>query len=264
MFPDRLKSTLRIFGKSFMLQTKENRLSQYFIATMLIQPVIFTLLSVGTYLYGKKPDFGLFAITGSGLVGIFNNILWTSGEIISRERRYETLSLIMATPTSLFLILLGRSFANALISIFAMGMTFLTGIIAFKLPLGINNPWIFMAGLLLVVLALTCLGLVFGSLFVISRNAGEFIEASNFPVYILSGLSIPLTLLPLWTRPFSAILAPTWGNEILNNAARAVGVNFLPDFLWLIGLSIVYFLVGWFLYKRVEVLAFKSGNLVTW
>jgi len=264
MFPGRLRSTLRIFGNSFMLQTKENRLSQYFIAAMLIQPVIFTLLSVGTYLYGKKPDFGLFAITGSGLVGIFNNILWTSGEIISRERRYETLSLIMATPTSLFLILLGRSFANALISIFAMGMTFLTGIIAFKLPLGINNPWIFMAGLLLVVLALTCLGLVFGSLFVLSRNAGEFIEASNFPVYILSGLSIPLTLLPFWTRPFSAILAPTWGNEILNNAARAVGFNFWPDFLWLIGLSLVYFLVGWFLYKRVEVLAFKSGNLETW
>ncbi len=107
MFPDKLKSTLRIFGKSFMLQTKENRLSQYFIATMLIQPVIFTLLSVGTYLYGKKPDFGLFAVTGSGLVGIFNNILWTSGDIINRERRYEILSLIMATPTSLFLILLG-------------------------------------------------------------------------------------------------------------------------------------------------------------
>jgi ABC-2 type transport system permease protein len=247
-----------------MLQAKENRLSDYFLATMFLQPVIFTLLSVGTYLYGKKPDFGLYAVTGSGLVGIFNNILWTSGDIINRERRYETLSLIMATPTSLFLILLGRSFANALISIFAMGMTFLTGIIAFKLPLGINNPWIFIAGLLLVVIALTCLGLVFGSLFVISRNAGEFIEASNFPVYILSGLSIPLTLLPLWTKPFSAILAPTWGNEILNNAARAGSINFWPDFLWLIGLAIVYFVIAWFLYKKVEVLAFKSGELTTW
>ena len=264
MADNKLKASLRIFGNSFLLQTKENRLSQYFIATMLIQPVIFTLLSVGTYLYGKKPDFGLFAVTGSGLVGIFNNILWTSGEIISRERRYETLSLIMATPTSLFLILLGRSFANALISIFAMGMTFLTGIVAFKLPLGINNPLVFIAGLLLVVLALTCLGLVFGSLFVLSRNAGEFIEASNFPVYILSGLSIPLTLLPLWTRPFSAILAPTWGNDLLNNAAKVIHGNFLPDFLWMIGLTIIYFVIGWILYKRVEVLAFKAGTLETW
>jgi ABC-2 type transport system permease protein len=259
-----LKSTLRIFANSFILQVKENRLSRFFIGTMMIQPVIFTLLSVGTYLYGKKPDFGLFAITGSGLVGIFNNILWTSGEIISRERRYETLSLVLAAPVSLFLILLGRSFANALISIVAMGMTFLTGIVAFKLPLGIQHPWVFLAGLLLVVLAMTCLGLVFGSLFVISRNAGEFIEASNFPVYILSGLSIPLTLLPLWTRPFSAILAPTWGNELLNSAAKVIHGNFLPDFLWLIGLSVVYFIVGWILYKKVEVLAFKTGQLVTW
>jgi ABC-2 type transport system permease protein len=259
-----LKASFRIFGTSFLLQAKENRLSQYFIATMLIQPVIFTLLSVGTYLYGKKPDLGLYAITGSGLVGIFNNVLWTSGEIISRERRYETLSLIMATPTSLFLILLGRSFANALISIFAMGMTFLTGIVAFKLPLEINHPLAFMAGLFLVVLALTCLGLVFGSLFVISRSAGEFMEASNFPVYILSGLSIPLTLLPLWTRPFSVMLAPTWGNDLLNNAAKASPVNLLPDFLWLIGLSVFYFGIGWILYKRVEVLAFRSGTLETW
>ena len=78
MVRTRLKATLRVFGNSFLLQTKENRLSQFFVSALLIQPVIFTLLSVGTYMYGNKPDFGLYAITGSGLVGIFNNILWTS------------------------------------------------------------------------------------------------------------------------------------------------------------------------------------------
>ncbi len=203
---DNIRSTLRILRNSILLQMKSNLLSSYFISTLFFQPVIFTIISVGTYLYGNKPDLGLFAITGTGLISIWNNNLFTSGEIIRGERRTGTLSLILATPSSLLLILLGKSFSNAITSVFAMGITFLTGMIAFHLPIGIADPMAFLIGLILVIVSITCLGLVFGSLFILTRNAGEFVSVANFPVYILSGLSVPLTLLPLWTRPLSLFL----------------------------------------------------------
>jgi ABC-2 type transport system permease protein len=259
-----LRSTFRILRNSVILQMKNNALSSDFISMVLIQPVIFTIISVGTYLYGKKPEFGLFAILGTGLISIWNNNLFTSGEIIRNERRIGTLSLIMATPSSLLLILLGKSFANAIMSVFAMGITFLTGMLAFHIPIGIGNPMAFLIGLVLVIVSITCLGLVFGSLFILTRNAGEFVAVANFPVYILSGLSIPLTLLPLWTRPLSQVLTPTWGNIILNEAASPTGGNMLPNYLVIIGLSIVYLIIARILYKQVETLALRAGTLEQW
>jgi len=258
------RSTPRILWNSVILQMKDNVLSSYFISTLFIQPVIFTLILVGTYLYGNKPNLGLFAITGTGLISIWNNNLFTSGEIIRGERRSGTLSLILATPTPLILILLGKSFANAITSVFAMGITFATGMIAFRLPIGIADPLTFLIGLVLVVVSITCLGLVFGSLFILTRNAGEFVSVANFPVYILSGLSIPLTLLPLWTRPLSNLLTPTWGSIILNQAASQAGGNMLPNYLWIVGLSIIYLLLAWVLYRRVEYLALRAGTLEQW
>jgi ABC-2 type transport system permease protein len=223
-----IHSTFRILTNSMALQLKTTLAASEF-SFMLLQPVIFTVISVGTYVYGKKPDFGLFAIIGTGLISIWNGNLFTSGEIIRNERRTGTLSLVMATPTPLFTILLGKSFANAIVSVLAMGITFLTGILAFHLPLGIRDPLAFLVGLILVIVSITCLGLIFGSLFILTRNAGEFVSVANFPVYILSGLSIPLTILPLWTRPLSNLLAPTWGNVLLNHAAAGGGGSMLPN-----------------------------------
>ena len=242
-------STFRIIKNSAFLQMKSNAVSIYFIATAFIQPVIFTLISVGTYVYGKKPDFGLFAITGTGLISIWNSNLFTSGEIINNERRTGTLSLIMATPTSLMLILLGKSFANALTSAFAMGITFLTGMIAYRLPIGIADPLNFAISLLLIIFSITCLGLVFGSLFILSRNAGEFTSVANYPVYLLS---------------LSQLLTPTWGNIVLNEAATHTHADLLPNYLIIIGLSIIYLIIARVLYKKVEYLALEAGTLERW
>jgi ABC-2 type transport system permease protein len=258
------RSTFRILRNSVILQMKSNAISSSFISTLFFQPIIFTIISVGTYLYGNKPDLGLFAITGTGLICIWNNNLFTSGQIIRDERRTGTLSLVMATPSSLPLILLGKSFANAITSLFAMGITFLTGMLAFHIPIRIANPFAFLIGLVLVIVSITCLGLVFGSLFILTRNAGEFDSVANFPVYILSGLSIPLTLLPLWTRPLSQFLTPTWGNIILNEAASGHSGNMFPNYLVIIGLTIIYYIIAQLLFKRVEYLALRAGTLEQW
>lgn len=259
-----IRSTFRILSNSVLLQMKNNIVASEFILTLFFQPVIFTIISVGTYMYGKKLDFGMFAIIGTGLLSIWNNNLFTSGEIIRRERSVGTLSLIMATPTSLFTILFGKSLANAITSAFAMGITFLTGMLAYHLPLGIIDPLAFVIGLVLVILSITCLGLVFGSLFILTRNAGEFVAVANYPVYILSGLSVPLTILPLWTRPLSNLLTTTWGNTLLNHAASGGAGTMLPNYLWIISLSIIYVIIARLLYRQVEFLALSAGTLEQW
>jgi len=246
-----------------MMQSKERMVQDFFLGTLLIQPVLFTILTVGLYLYGQKPDLGLFAIIGTGLIAVWNNNLWSSGEILTHERQSGTLPLVLASPTALPIILLGKSFANAVTSILAMGVTFATGALVFQIPVGIERPLEFILGLTLTVAALTSMGLVLGTIFVLTRHR-LIMNVANYPIYLLSGLTVPLTLLPFWIRPLSSMLAPTWGNIILNQAAGVLTGSRLPTYIWLIGLTVFYLLVANFLYKRVEYLALRAGTLEMW
>lgn len=257
-------STLRVLLGSFVLQAKDRTTSNFFIGTLFVQPIIFTVLSVGTYLYGGKPDFGLYAVIGAGMIGIWNSNLWTSGNIVRDERRAGTLSLLVASPTPLPVVLLGKSLSNAAASLISMGITFATGLIAFHLPLGIVAPLDFLVGLLLTLIAMTCLGLILGSMFVITRNAGEFVTVANYPIFLLSGLTFPLTLLPLWTRPLSAALAPTWGNLALNQAAGLLAGTPWLNYAWLVGLSAVYLVIARLLFRAVEHRVRHAGSMEEW
>jgi ABC-2 type transport system permease protein len=175
---------------------------------------------------------------------------------------------VVAAPTAFPVILVGRSLSNAVVSLLAMGVSFLTGYLAFQMPLGIDSPLAFLVGLSLTLIAMTCLGLVLGSAFMFTRNAGQFIQVVNYPIFILSGLTFPLTLLPLWTRPLSNILAPAWGNQAMNMAA-GIGAGFLVDnvwvsYAWLVGLSAVYILIARFLFKKIEFMIRETGSMEEW
>jgi ABC-2 type transport system permease protein len=258
------QATLRVIRASFSLQAKDRVTHNFFIGTLLLQPVIITILAVSLYMYGGKPDFGLYAAIGAGMIGIWNNNLWTSGQIVTDERRGGTLGLIVASPTSLPVVLIGKSLSNALVSLGAMGVALATGMIAFRMPLGIAQPLAFLGGLILTLVAMTSLGLVLGSTFVLTRNANEFVQVTNYPIFILSGLTFPLTLLPWWTSPLSAILAPRWGNELLNTSAGIIQGNIGINSLWLLGLSLLYILIARKLFEKIEVLVREAGSMEQW
>ncbi len=252
---------LRVIANSFYMQILENISRSSFLFTLSVQPVLFTLLSVGLYHFGGRADLSLYGIIGSGLIGMWNANLWTSGFIVQNERRGGTLELILAAPTSLMLILFGKSLSNAVASIGAVFLTFLTGALIFAVPLGIDNPLGFALGVVLTVLALTTLGLLLGTFFVLTRAAGNMTQVLNYPIFILSGLTFPITMLPLWTRPLSITLAPSWGSEALSRAAGLSGESLWPAYAWLVGLMSIYYLLGALCYRIIERVARYRGGL---
>ena len=52
-------SMLHVIGASFVLQSKERMVQEFFVFTLVFQPILFSILTVGTYLFGGKPGFGL-------------------------------------------------------------------------------------------------------------------------------------------------------------------------------------------------------------
>ena len=89
-------------------------------------------------------------------------------------------------------------------------------------------------------------------------------NVANYPIYLLSGLTVPLTLLPYWVKPFSDVLAPKWGNIALNQAAGVMDGDMTSTYLWLVGLSVFYLIAARFLYQKVEKMARHTGTLEMW
>jgi ABC-2 type transport system permease protein len=260
-----VRGYLRALLSSFREQAISRATDNFFIGTLFIQPIIFTLLSVGIYRYGGKPDLSLYAVIGAGMIGIWNNNLWTSGSIVQDERRSGTLELLVATPTSLEIILLGKSLSNAIASILALVLTMATGFLVFRLPLDIDHPFAFLGAVFLTLVAMTMLGLLIGSLFVLARAAGNLATVLNYPIFILSGLTFPLTVLPLWTRPLSYSLVSTWGNLSLASSAGVIQEHSIAiTYLALIVLSGAYYFIGHYLYRLIERVVRQRGGLQQW
>lgn len=267
-----MSSALRVICASFRIQLKDRIASRTMDFTLLVQPVLLAILTVGLYRFGGKANLELYAVIGSGMIGIWNANLWTSGLIVESERREGTLEHILASPTSLRMVLVGKSLSNSVVSLLALFLAFVTGAVVYRVPLGIRDPWAFLGGLVLTVVAMTCLGLVIGTLFVLTRAAYRLTQMLNYPIFVLSGLAFPITVLPAWTRPISVVLAPTWGSSVLE---RAVGLSSpsiltcLPGTYWssylvLIMLAITYYLVASWLLRSVERAARRSGSLHTY
>jgi ABC-2 type transport system permease protein len=75
----------------------------------------------------------------------------------------------------------------------------------------------------------------------------------------VSGLLVPVSLLPGWVEPLSWVLAPTWGVRAVRDSA--IGGDPLLAIAMCLLLSAVYVVVGWFALSNFERLARKQATL---
>ena len=91
------------------------------------------------------------------------------------------------------------------------------------------------------------------------RNANSLSNLLEYPVWLVTGLLISLSLLPGWTRPISWVLAPTWGIRGLR--AAALGGDPVVPFLMCVALGLIYLAIGHYTLGYFEVRARKSATL---
>lgn len=186
----------------------------------IVQPASFLLVAV---LAGRRAG-GIdveAAALGAALVAIWTATVWTSGSILRGERWQGTLPQLMSRPTGLGTVLVGKTAGATLRSSLFIGVTIAVTAAALGDPVRIERPLPFAAALLAVLASALVLGLLLSSLFVLTRAAGRISEALMYPVFILGGLLVPLSLLPGWVQPLSTVVSLRWGGELLR--AGAVG-----------------------------------------
>jgi ABC-2 type transport system permease protein len=109
------------------------------------------------------------------------------------------------------------------------------------------------------ILGLGLLGFVFASTFVLYRNANALSNMLEWPVLLVSGMLVPLSLLPGWSHPIAWALAPTWGVRAIR--AAALGGSHWGDIGITLGLAAAYFLVGTLFLRHFETAARRQATL---
>ena len=228
-----------------------------------IAPFVFTFVALTWFKEASGP-FGLYAVLGGGMMGMWGNTLYGSGFAISFERWQGTLEEVVAAPSNLLHVVAGRSMSNALFGLTNMVAILLIAAIVFKVQLGIANPILFAISMVLTLLSVSALGLIFASSFVLTRSAQVLTNGLEFPIYVVSGSMFPIALLPFWMHPASYILGPTWGIDAIRMAAgqASVSIAFWLDVGVMLLITLTYVVIATFLFKIVETKSRREGTLI--
>jgi ABC-2 type transport system permease protein len=243
-------SLLRVVWTVFYLHLKQIAVNGFVIFTAIIQPLMVALLAI--YLLGDTEGFqAIYVIVGSVLTGLWSSTLFFTNRNIRFERWAGTLESIVGSPTHLATVILGKTLANTTISLNSMLLSYPLASLLLGYRLTIAHPFLFIVSLLLTVLALISLGLVIAPIMSINPGATMWVNALEFPMYIVGGFLFPVSLLSTWTRPISYILSPYWAARALH-ASSSGGVPLSDVFIsWglLVGCSAVYWFISAWLFR---------------
>jgi ABC-2 type transport system permease protein len=250
---------LRLIWTGWVFHVKSLTLSGFFLVTSVFQPIIFASLAYFIFRAGAREGTLLYVALGAGMMGIWSSTLFGSGGAIQWQRWQGTLELLVAAPPRFILTMVPLTIATATIGLYAVVATLFWGRLLFDVPLDVEHPWLFALALPVTTVGLGLLGLVLASTFVLYRHASAFSNLLEYPVWLVSGLLVPVSLLPGWVEPVSWVLAPTWGVKAVRESAlggdpgAAVGMCLL--------LSAVYLVVGAATMANFERLARKRATL---
>jgi ABC-2 type transport system permease protein len=232
----------RLLAICWWFQLKQMTKAGLFVFTSIIEPLIFATLAYYLFKAGHRPGTLLYAALSAGLMGIWTSTLFGSGGAINFQRWQGVLEPMIASPPPYALILFPQTLAAASIGVYSLASTLLWGRLIFGIPLHFAHPAAFAIAVFVTILTLGVLGLVMGASFILYREANALSNMLEFPIWIITGVIVPLSLLPGWTHPLSWILAPTWGYRGIHDAA--LGGNPWPGIWIALALGVIYFAIG--------------------
>lgn len=234
---------LRLVYVDWLFTLKEISRSSFFVLVGALQPVIFATIAFFMFRAGQRPGTLLYAALGAGLMGIWSSTLFGSGGMIQWERFQGTLEPLMVAPRPYVLTVVGAGLGTSSIGLYSLGATLLWGWLFFDIPMDVERPLLFALSIPVTVIGLGLLGLVLASTFVLYRHANALSNLLEYPVWLITGLLVPVSLLPAWVEPLGWILAPTWGMRAIRGAALG-GDDPVFAILMSLILSVVYLFIG--------------------
>jgi ABC-2 type transport system permease protein len=251
--------SVRLVYAGWRFHVKTLTLSWFFLLTTTVMPVLIATIAYYMFQAGQKPGTLFYASLGAAVDGIWSATLFGSGGALQWQRWQGTLEVIVSAPAPFMLVLLPLTLATSTIGVYSLASTLFWGWAVFGIPFQIDQPLAFAVAVPATILGLGLLGLVFASTFVLYRHANALSNMLEWPVLLVTGMLVPLSLLPAWSHWISWMLAPTWGVQAIRQAA--LGGTPWPDIGMTIALGAVYLVIGTVFLRNFERMARKRATL---
>jgi ABC-2 type transport system permease protein len=240
--------TARLLGMGWLVHMKMLTTSAFNGFLGVVYPLFFATVAFFMFRAGDDTKPLLYASLGAAVMGIWGTTSTAAGNAMARERWHGTLELLVAAPTHFAFVLLPVTIAMATIGIYSMVATLAWGWLVFGIDVEIGDPVAFALAVPATVITIGALGFLLAVGFVRFRQAWALGNMLEYPVWLISGFLVPLSLFPGWVRPFSWALAPTWGINAIREAA--LGGSPYGDIAVSLLLGAAYTLIGVVLVNR--------------
>lgn len=228
------------------------------IAVTVFQPVVFLLITL-------LPSADRTAANGTRVaVGVALSVSWAAtawgaASVLRRERAMGTLARALAGLVDARLIALGKGLGVALLSNLWALVTLAVTLIALRQPVSFANPGALLLGYVVLIASGSAIGLLIGSVFVVTRYGPQVSSFLTYPIILLGGMLIPAELFPPPLSWVSTVISLRWLQEFL--VTSAVGT---PNYVALgvaVGLTVGYAAGGIWLFGRIAQKARRDGSL---
>jgi ABC-2 type transport system permease protein len=240
---------LRLLGVGFVLHMKMLSKSAFNGILGVIWPLFFATIAFLMFRTSHDPGTLLYASFGASVMGIWSATSVAASSALQRERWHGTLELLVGTPAPFALVLLPITIAMSTIGIYSMAATLLWGRLLFGIGIHVVHPLFFCVAVPATIVSIGMLGFLLSVSVVRYRTAWALGNALEYPVWLVCGFLVPLSLFPGWVRPISWVLAPTWGVRAIREAA--LGGSPLWPVAACLALGTVYALAGFLLVETV-------------
>lgn len=251
--------TLRVFWIGLVLHFKNLSASPFMMMTAAAWPLVYATLAYLMFRATHHAPSLLYASLGAAVMGIWSTTATSAGGAIQQQRWYGVLELLVAAPSPLVIVLSSITVAIAAIGVYSIATTLLWGRFLFGVHVHIEHVLTFALSIPAAVLSIGMLGLVLASALVLYRAASSFSQALEYPVWLITGLLIPISLLPGWVAPIAWVLAPTWGMRAMRHAA--LGGPVLWPLVACLVLTVAYAILAVLLLRVFERLARQRATL---
>lgn len=247
-------SILKIIWGSCLIQMQQSFARATFKFCVLVQPIIFAVITYMMFKNSGLENFTTYVVLGTGIMSLWSSICFSSAGDIERERYMGTLEIVTSVPVEFKIIMLGKVLGNTILGLMSMVITFVFVGVVFGEVLIIANPIVFIISLIVSLLSFMAISMLLAPSFTLSRNSRALMNCLEYPVFILCGVLFPIEVLPVWIRPLSYILSPTWAIKLLRDSSLGVQdfSGFATNLAILILITAIYSIAASKLFDRID------------
>jgi ABC-2 type transport system permease protein len=231
-----------------------------YIAYKVLMPLTQILFFVQLGVFATGRSHALYFALGNALQLTAVGSIFGVVQTVANERESGTLPILLASPANRLVTFFSRASVNVLDGILTVivGLVLTTLIYGFDLR-SANLPLLALC-VLLIAVSTSGLGLLFGSLGLVMRDAMIIANVVYYVLLIVCGINFPVSRLPGAAQVISYALPMTRGVAAARQAAAGAGIGQVAPLLGAeLVVGVAYGFAGYLLFRTLEYWSRRGG-----